>query len=197
MSAALAQHAAEEKKNKKNNKSAAVSGTAAAAAAAAVQEEATRARIRRDVLAHVWGEFRKRLFKFKHAHIRGSWEMSRSFPDLTVAEAYRRPTADRSEETFAWGEVWRDACMHGCVHVHAVMWAMCMRMHACVYAHISNFLGWCCVRGKPLRRERYDIRTKRTDRLNVRTQRNANKKVKGKYLLFFFHFLTHVSFSLL
>jgi len=45
------------------------------------------------------------MFKFKHRNIKSKWDVSRSFPDLTIINAYTNPPVDRSRTTFSWADV--------------------------------------------------------------------------------------------
>lgn len=46
--------------------------------------------------------YNKALFKYKHRHVRYTWNLSRNFPDVSIVNAYKNPPVDLSKEKFVW-----------------------------------------------------------------------------------------------
>lgn len=58
-----------------------------------------------DIMKGTSLEAAKRRFCWKHRNMKRNWEVPQGFPNIAVAEAYRRPHIDESKERFRWGKI--------------------------------------------------------------------------------------------
>ena len=59
----------------------------------------------RDTYLKKLKQYKLNYFEYKHQNIRTSWSLNNEdFPPKDVIEAYTTPRADRSTESFSWGE---------------------------------------------------------------------------------------------